>query len=1119
MSKSQKEKTSNELLQDYTKIYLATDEKQDELEVRFGTKYYNTLSKIDFDNIIEKLKSLGFNTEVQTQDGEYTLNIQNEYSDPKSGRTKMSNIRTTISGLAAIQQYCKTNNLNKERLKDWKTRQTYTFLQKFPKRVGGRTGDILKPIDFHAFHFRVNYKTERKLYENRSEIQRLLEDWKDSKKVFRYIKRFTFVHPDYPFKVDCSIIKTSKKKKFYIPEYNIQDSRVFNNPENYEIEIELDNTKIKRGDRFNSDTEVTDLMTKLKKGIKIILSGWQGTNFPTSFDEQAAVLKQYMALIYGNADIPERRPHSGDFIGPSSISLETKNIIPLSTDSNTPNINNPYTVTDKADGLRKLLFISKTGRIYLINTNMKVQFTGSTTKHKMCHNTILDGEHVLHDKAGKFINLYLCFDIYYKNNENMKGFPFYKVENLHYVNKDMDKNTFRVTELGKFLKSLDNKCVIRNFPSELSIKAKTFYHNQTDSIFSQCKIILDGEATEMFEYETDGLIFTPADKSVGSDKTGVITAPKKTTWHYSLKWKPSKFNTIDFLVRTKKTENGDDFIGNIFEDGDNLAENKQLNQYKTLILHIGFNEKYDGFINPCEDIIKDNIPKYRSGDISEYKAMPFVPYNPSPTYPIYVCNIRLRQFGSNKHLFTEDDKQVFTDNTVVEFRFEKTADKFWQWIPIRVRYDKTADYQRRHKISCNAYKTAEGVWRSIHNPVTVDMISTGNNIPDNLDEDIYYNRTTKKTSTRALRDFHNRYVKRKLILDISHRGDTLIDMSVGKAGDLQKWIYAQLSFVFGIDISKDNIQNRIDGACARYLKARQQKRSMPRCLFIQGNSSLNIKNGTACFTEKGKQIVKALNGDGPKDENALGRGVYKQYGKGKDGYNIVSNQFSVHYFFENITKFQNFVRNLNENCKMGGYVIGTCYDGERIFKELSDKKNGEGVFISTEGGVKMWGIEKKYDHDTFPPDESSLGYKIDVYQESINKTFSEYLVNFTYFTRMLSNYGFEPINDDEAQSMGFPTAIGSFRNLFETMQEDISNRKLKSIVVGDALQMSADEQRISFLNNYFIYKKIRNPNARELFLSFTSGTEEQQEDALSPTPQRQQKRKVQKYRQKVRLPK
>ena len=32
---------------------------------------------------------------------------------------------------------------------------------------------------------------------------------------------------------------------------------------------------------------------------------------------------------------------------------------------------------------------------------------------------------------------------------------------------------------------------------------------------------------------------------------------------------------------------------------------------------------------------------------------------------------------------------------------------------------------------------------------------------------------------------------------------------------------------------------------------------------------------------------------------------------------------------------------------------------------------------------------------------------------------------------MLANYGFEPINDAEAQNMGFPPAIGSFETLFE----------------------------------------------------------------------------------------
>ena len=48
----------------------------------------------------------------------------------------------------------------------------------------------------------------------------------------------------------------------------------------------------------------------------------------------------------------------------------------IDIDSSMPNINKPYTVTDKADGERKLLFISNVGKIYLIDTNMKIQFTG-----------------------------------------------------------------------------------------------------------------------------------------------------------------------------------------------------------------------------------------------------------------------------------------------------------------------------------------------------------------------------------------------------------------------------------------------------------------------------------------------------------------------------------------------------------------------------------------------------------------------------------------------------------------------------------------------------------------------------------------------------------------------
>ena len=49
------------------------------------------------------------------------------------------------------------------------------------------------------------------------------------------------MHEDYPFIIDISIVKSSSKDintKQYKPVYNIEDSNVFNNRENYEIEID-----------------------------------------------------------------------------------------------------------------------------------------------------------------------------------------------------------------------------------------------------------------------------------------------------------------------------------------------------------------------------------------------------------------------------------------------------------------------------------------------------------------------------------------------------------------------------------------------------------------------------------------------------------------------------------------------------------------------------------------------------------------------------------------------------------------------------------------------------------------------------------------------------------------
>ena len=48
--------------------------------------------------------------------------------------------------------------------------------------------------------------------------------------------------------------------------------------------------------------------------------------------------------------------------------------------------------------------------------------------------------------------------------------------------------------------------------------------------------------------------------------------------------------------------------------------------------------------------------------------------------------------------------------------------------------------------------------------------------------------------------------------------------------------------------------------------------------------------------------------EGAKDRQALGDGVYKQYGVGRDGFDIVSCQFAIHYFFKDKLTIHNFYK-------------------------------------------------------------------------------------------------------------------------------------------------------------------------------------------------------------------
>ena len=1127
----------NIMTQKYLDNIFKKEDGVSELEVKFGTRGVKEITKDDFDNVVKKLLSSGFKI-VKSQ--EYCLKIQSEFTDIGTGKTKLSNIRTEIYGLSNIQKYCRN-----DRLEDI----NYRFVQKTQAKEGS---EIIRPVNFDDFNFRLSYQKEKMITITSSLGQSILSTWVKEKKIFRHINRTTLIHDNYPFHVDMSVVKESHRRDGHlIPEYSFQASKTTDCEPKYEIEIEMDNSLVGIGKKMNNAVVVADT---LRSGIKIILAGIQGTNFPVSYDELNITKKDYYYLLRPEEKREKLKSKSekggkgseqdlelrdteqinltpNHFIGPSSYTLQVLNIAPINDDCSIPNIRNNYTVTDKADGMRKMLYICPTGRIYLVNTNMNFEFTGAVSREERIYNTLIDGEHIIHNKNGEFINLFAAFDIYFINGRDVRRSAFVIISDSDKKasaevdemlgegqeefeseadiregarvrssqKKDMElreeelprgarkgNEESRLLLLKRVVLEMNIHPVITGDSIPIKINVKRFQIASPDkSIFACANSIISGQKAGTFEYETDGLIFTPCNTGVGTNKVGVAGPLHKVTWDMSFKWKPLNQNTIDFLITTKKNKNGTDVVGNIFENGVDNMKSEQLQQYKTIILRVGYDERKHGYINPCAAVIDDKLPHAGEVDTSEgYKPVPFYPTNPYDPEAC-ICNIPLREDQNGVlQMFTSQD-EIFDDETIVEFSYDASRPKHWRWVAERVRYDKTSEYKRGIKNYGNAYHVANSNWYSIHNPITLEMITTGQNIPDELaDDDVYYNKSSGDNKTRSMRDFHNLFVKKMLITKMAAKGNTLIDYAVGKAGDFPKWIEAKLAFVLGIDLSKDNIENRLDGACARFLNYRKKFYSMPYALFVNGNSGVNIKSGDAMFTEKGKEIVRALFNDGPKDESILGKGVYRQYGKATDGFNISSCQFALHYFFENIEKLNQFLKNVSQCTKVGGYFIGSCYDGASMFHALRSLERGKSIGLNIDGD-KIWDVTKEYSQTTYDPDISCVGYAIDVYQDSINKTIKEYLVNFTYFTELMKSYGFELLKRDEAVKLGIPNSSGMFSELFTVMESEIQQDPKQKTRYGSAPFMTPKEKQISFYNRYFVFKKIASVDVEDVFQSVT----------------------------------
>ena len=282
----------------------------------------------------------------------------------------------------------------------------------------------------------------------------------------------------------------------------------------------------------------------------------------------------------------------------------------------------------------------------------------------------------------------------------------------------------------------------------------------------------------------------------------------------------------------------------------------------------------------------------------------------------------------------------------------------------------------------------------------------------------------KESKVYALRSFHN-WIKGELITrikkeysanvqNIQNKSYSLLDIAVGRGGDLYKWDAAGINYVAGFDLNEESIHSadpENPGAITRYK-----------------NSKVKVK-------------VNYFVGDASSPRMKI-KGVY----------DFVSCQFALHYFFKSEESLRTMLKLVSTSLISGGYFYGTTIDGEKI-KSLKKTKG------------LLYTVKKNYKGPGYFGKEYSFIINDTLYFDTTPSV--EYLVNFEVLNKIAKEYSLEPVYTEFFNDFYLGNNnITPFEDLLE--KYTVENDSIKS---NKNNNLSPEEIEISRLNSIFIFKK------------------------------------------------
>lgn len=871
-----------------------------ELDVMFNNyRENNKLNVRTFMEVLRYLKTLGKNmVEKTTMDCNYSPGVG-------------INFRVSVEGLDEINFYKTSFGNRRNHIIFFLLMQKYNLGYKNLNIIRkSRVRDMLYDDDSHDIRYRVS--SETKVTTEEMDNLKNIRYTEAQHVIFRYKQRVSVVlidNSDINVTIDCTIVKSSKNINTLESEIPI-----------YEVEIDITR---KTGASIESYyNKVMDTIVRLKKVM-------QSSTTVITNEEKKQVFEEYLkSMGIKNKNVYRM----------NSVSLERQHLVNF--------LPNQYSVTDKADGERRFLYIFDT-QVYFISTNKEITKLPITVSDKKYNHTCLDGELLFFPNENKFV--FLAFDILLMGGEDMRSISSLKerIGNLNQViNKifhnphtftqykesyDREKvESFHRSNIKKYFDNLGKQLKDGSKPIIVLDKYFIFpFSVMNNEIFHYSKIMWEmyTDPTLNPYYQLDGLTYTgitqPYESSIEKTKFKIY------------KWKPENKNSIDFYITFQKNE-----LGEILTFFDKTKDGID-GDYLICKLHVG---KNDGGVEK-----------------------PTLFHEKGEGYEVFL--------SSSNGVARDMEGGIIQDMTVVEFYYNHLeTNPRLRWVPMRTRFDKTESVEKYGRNYGNFESIAEQVWRSIQNPITLqDLFSLSGDeydekmktIKDSLQGQVlessrtmnaYYQKITKLGEN--FRKWHQ-FVKSHVIYTYCMARKTkkmhrmsVLELGFGRGGDIEKYWHSRIKFAVCLDLDPHSLKYATDSAISRYNDKKKKNTGVPPMHIAVADVNYGLdaetqKINNPNITKEDEAILTKYLGKGPKAKNMR--------------FDVISSQMAIHYQFKSPESFENLCNNINRYLVDGGYVLITTLDGEKVRDSIGDEERYTEYYTTEEGEKKvLYDIVKKY---------------------------------------------------------------------------------------------------------------------------------------------------------------